>query len=429
VASVLLAAAAAGIAYRGVPIGGSMSSTAKRIRAWGGPAILSYGFRPMFLGAGAWAAIAMSLWIAMLAGALSPPTRFAFVDWHAHELLFGFLPAVLAGFLLTAVPNWTGRLPVVGWPLLTLWAIWCAGRVAVLFSALLPPGAAAVVDLSFLVALASVIGREIVAARNHRNLGVLVAVLLLLAANVLFHLDAAGGAAAHGPGARLAIAVGVFLITLVGGRIVPSFTGNWLARRGGSLPAAFGVADRLALAAGVLALIAWVAAPGAAASGALCLAAGLLNLARLARWNGVSTAAEPLILILHLGFLFVPVGFLFAGGAALAPEVVPVSAAVHAWTAGAIGVMTLAVMTRASLGHTGRPLSAGGREVAIYAFALGAAGLRIAGALVPGTVALLYVSALLWILAFGGFALGFLQVLACPKLAPKVPNRAVAASR
>ena len=119
-----------------------MSKSMERMRAWRGPAILSYGFRPMFLGASVWAAAAMALWIAMLAGTLSPPTRFAFVDWHAHELLFGFLPAVIAGFLLTAVPNWTGRLPVVGWPLFALWAIWCSGRIAVLFAELLPPGVA-----------------------------------------------------------------------------------------------------------------------------------------------------------------------------------------------------------------------------------------------------------------------------------------------
>ena len=280
--------------------------------------------------------------------------------------------------------------------------------------------------MTFLAALAAVVGREIVAARNRRNLVVLAAVLLLFAANVLFHLDASAGGAAHGAGGRLALGAGIFLIALIGGRIVPSYTRNWLAQRGAPLPAGFGTADRLGIAAAVLALVAWITAPAAAATGVLCLAAGLLNLIRLGRWRGARTLAEPLVLVLHLGFLFVPIGFLLAGGAALAPAFVPLTAAVHCWTAGAIGVMTLAVMTRASLGHTGRPLTASWREVAIYGFALGAAVLRVASAFVPEAVALLHASALLWILAFGGFAVGFLPVLAGPKLAPKAVSRATA---
>jgi len=404
-----------------------MSGSIERLRSWSGPAVLSYGFRPMFLCAGIWAAVAMALWIAMIGGAVTLPTRFAPVDWHAHELLFGFLPAVIAGFLLTAVPNWTGRMPVVGWPLLALWTTWLAGRAAVLVSGMLPAGVAAGVDLVFLAALAAVIGREIVAGRNHRNLVVVGAVLLLLAANALFHLDAGNGAAAQGVGARLGIAIGAFLILLIGGRIVPSFTRNWLAQRGERLPAPFGPVDRLGMLAAAVALPAWVLTPDAQATGGACLAAGLVNLIRLGRWRGERTAAEPLVLILHLGYLFAPFGLALAGGAALVPAVVPMSAAVHAWTAGAIGVMTLAVMTRASLGHTGRPLTTTWRELAIYGCALGAAALRISAALALGAGGLLYVSALLWILAFGGFAVGFLPVLVGPKLGPKLASRTAAA--
>jgi uncharacterized protein involved in response to NO len=390
----------------------------RQMREWSGPAVLSYGFRPMFLGAGVWGAVAMVVWILVLSGAVVLPSRFAPVEWHAHEMLFGYLPAVLAGFLLTAVPNWTGRMPVVGWPLLALWATWLAGRVAVTVSALLPAGLAAAIDLAFLAALAAVIGREIIAGRNFRNLVVLGGVLLLFAANVLFHAHGAAGA-----GARLGVATGVLLILLIGGRIVPSFTRNWLAQRGAPLPAAFGPTDKAALAAAAVALPAWVVAPGSALAAALCIAAGVLNLARLGRWRGARTLSEPLVLILHLGFLFAPVGLLLAGAAALWPAAVPVSAAVHAWTAGAVGTMTLAVMTRASLGHTGRPLAASWREIAIYACVLAAAALRVFSAFVPGATPLLHASAVLWILAFGGFAVGFLPVLAGPKLAPKVVSR------
>jgi len=400
-------------------MGGSM----ERTRSWRGPAVLSYGFRPMFLGAGVWAAVAMGLWVAMHGGAVALPTRFAPVDWHAHELLFGFLPAVLAGFLLTAIPNWTGRMPVVGWPLLALWMTWLAGRAAVLVSGLMPAGLAAAIDLTFLSALAAVIGREIVAGRNYRNLVVLGGVLLLLAADALFHLDAGRGAAAHGVGARLGIAVGVFLILLIGGRIVPSFTRNWLAPRGGPLPEPFGAVDRLAMLSAAIALPAWILAVDARATGAACLAAGLLHLIRLGRWRGGRTTAQPLVLILHLGYAFAALGLALAGGAAIVPAIIPASAAVHAWTAGAIGVMTLAVMTRASLGHTGRPLTASSRELAIYGCALGAAVLRVAAAFAPGTPGLLHASALLWILAFGAFGVGFLPVLAGPRLRPKAAGR------
>ena len=274
-------------------MGGSM----ERMRAWNGPAVLSYGFRPMFLGAAIWASGAMALWIGVLGGRVTLPTRFAPVDWHAHELVFGFLPAVIAGFLLTAVPKWTGRMPVVGWPLLALWTTWVAGRAAVLVSGLLPAGVSAAVDLAFLAALAAVIGREVVAGRNYRNLVVLGGVLLLLVANALFHRDAALGAAVQGAGARLGIAVGVFLILLIGGRIVQSFTRNWLAQRGGPLPAPFGAADWLAMLSAAIALPAWVLAPEARTTGVACLAAGFLHLIRLGRWCGERTLTEPLVLI------------------------------------------------------------------------------------------------------------------------------------
>jgi uncharacterized protein involved in response to NO len=178
-----------------------MSTTTEQMRAWQGPAILGYGFRPLFLGAGIWAALAMALWIATVSGAVALPTRFAPIDWHAHELLYGYLPAVMAGFLFTAVPNWTGRLPIVGWPLLALVAIWVGGRVSITTSALLPAAVAPLVDLAFLALVAAMIGREILAGKNWRNLPVLAAVGLLWVGNLVFHLEATGGVASVGFGA------------------------------------------------------------------------------------------------------------------------------------------------------------------------------------------------------------------------------------
>jgi uncharacterized protein involved in response to NO len=387
-------------------------TTMDSVRRWRGPAVLGYGFRPFFLLAGIWAALAMALWVAVLAG-VALPSRLAPVDWHAHELLYGYLPAVLAGFLLTAVPNWTGRLPVVGWPLLGLALVWAAGRAATFFSAGLPFALATAADVAFLALLALVLAREIATGRNWRNLPVILAVLVLLAGNLAFHLDAPGGAAAQGFGARLGIAAAVALIALIGGRIVPSFTRNWLARRPGApLPAAPGRLDAAALALALAALLAWVAAPGSPAGGGLCLAAAAAHALRHARWRGWHTRSEPLLLVLHVGYAFVPLGFATVGLAALRPDLVPPSSALHAWTAGAIGVMTLAVMTRAALGHTGRPLTAGPLLATIYALATAAALARVAAGLGP---ALLHLAATLWILAFALFALAFFPVLTRPR--------------
>lgn len=386
-----------------------MSTSAERIRAYSGPAILSYGFRPLFLLAAIWSATAMILWIAMLTGHLVLPTAFDMVSWHVHELLYGYLPAVVAGFLLTAVPNWTGRLPVTGAPLLILVLAWLAGRVAMVFSDQLGATVAALADLSFLILFSLVIGREVIVGRNWRNLKVLVPVALLLCGNALFHADAAGGGvASSGYGTRLGIASAIFLIMLVGGRVVPSFTRNWLAHKvPGRLPVPFNRLDLLSVVVAGAVLLLWIASPEEPVTAYLCLAAGGLQVWRLARWAGDRTSAEPLVLILHVGYAFVPLGFLAAGGAALSPATIPVSAALHAWTVGAIGVMTLAVMTRASLGHVGKPLRATRGTILIYLCIVAAAILRIASGLGFAPQPLLHLAAAAWIAAFASFAVIF----------------------
>lgn len=394
-----------------------MTSSAEQMRAWTGPALLSYGFRPMFLGAALWAAIAMALWIGVLTGRIGIPSAFDPLAFHVHELLWGFGAAVIAGFLLTAVPNWTGRLPIVGWPLGGLFALWVAGRIAVVFSAGLPPLPVAIVDLSFLSVLAFALGREIVAGGNTKNLPVLGLVSVFVVANGIFHLEAASGAAASsGVGMRLGLAVVIVLIVLIGGRIVPSLTRNWLARRPpGAMPVPFGRFDKLAVGAAVLALASFVAAPVALATGILAGLTGVLQLARLLRWAGWRTGREALVAILHVGYAFVPLGFLLLAGAILVPAEVPRVAALHAFLAGAMAVMTLAVMTRASLGHTGRDLHAGAGTVAIYALAITGALARLAAAFLPGMVGLLHVSAAGWIGAFALFALLYGPLLATPR--------------
>ncbi|RMF38256.1 MAG: NnrS family protein [Alphaproteobacteria bacterium] len=402
-----------------------MTTSAERMRAWNGPAILSFGFRPFFLMAGIWAAVAMVLWIAMLTGWAGPPTAFDPVAWHAHEFLFGYLGAVMAGFLLTAVPNWTGRLPITGWPLAALAGLWLAGRAAVAVSAYLPALVVATTDLGFLVMLAAVLTREIAAGRNWRNLPVLGLLGVFTLGNALFHLQAAsGGAPAQGPGLGIALAAAVMLIGLIGGRIVPSFTRNWLVQRGAArLPAPpmqrFDRGSLLALSA---ALIAWVAAPDHAVTGAALLIAGALHLLRLARWRGIATFAEPLVTVLHAGYLFVPLGALGLGAEILSPGTFGMAAAQHLWMAGAIGLMTMAVMTRAALGHAGRPLHATAPIAALYVLQLVSVIARLLAGALPGAAWPLHLSATAWILAWGGFAAIYWPILTRPKAAAKRPS-------
>src|SRR5262245_35740103 len=161
---------------------------------YAGPTLFSYGFRPFFLFGALYAAVAMLGWIVLFNGEISLPTAFAPRDWHIHEMLFGFLAAIVTGFLLTAVPNWTGRLPLQGMPLIILVVVWAAGRVAVTFSAFTGELAAAVVDASFLFLVAAAVGREIVAGRNWRNLKVLLPLIILGSGNIIFHIEA------HSPG-------------------------------------------------------------------------------------------------------------------------------------------------------------------------------------------------------------------------------------
>jgi len=375
-----------------------------RYRTWHGPALLQQGFRPFFLAAGLWAAGALILWPAMLTGAVALPTAFDPVTWHAHEMLFGFAGATIAGFLLTAVPNWTGRLPLQGLPLAGLAALWLAGRVAVAVSAWTSPPAAAALDLAFLAALLGAVAREILAGRNWRNLPVCLALATLLLANALTHLDALGLAATGPAGIRLGTAVLVALITLVGGRIVPSFTANWLKKRGETrLPAPFGRFDQATLLLTLAALLAWTMAPAGQLTAVAALAAGLANALRLARWRGHRTLAEPLVAVLHLGYAWIPAGLFLTDIGAWSPDLVPPVAGLHALTAGAIGTMTLAVMTRATLGHTGRALTAGRGTLVIYACVTLGALFRVVAPIAPD-LPMLSLSALLWAGAFLLFA-------------------------
>ncbi|WEX08600.1 NnrS family protein [Chelativorans sp. AA-79] len=385
-----------------------MTGTAEQMRAWRGPALLSYGFRPFFFGAGIWASLVMVIWISLLNGILDLPIAFDPVSWHAHEFLYGYLSAVIAGFLFTAVPNWTGRLPIVGWPLGAFFALWIVGRIAIALSAGLSPILVAAADLAFPLVLAVAIAREIIKGRNWRNLIVLAMLGVLIAGNLVFHWEAAhGDYAARGMGLRIGLAAAVMLIAIIGGRIVPSFTRNWLARQSSPvLPAPpMQRFDKVALSVLAVALLLWIVLPHTSTTGLAMLLAGGMHSLRLARWAGDRTASEPLVLVLHAGFAFVPLGALAIGTAILEPEWIDMAAAQHVWMAGAIGVMTVAVMTRATLGHTGRALTADLGTVMIYILLIVAVLVRALAGLTPSlAVALNSLAGLAWIAAFSGFS-------------------------
>jgi len=385
-----------------------------RLRAHFGPALLSYGFRPFFLFGAGYAALAILAWLPLFYGELVLATALSPRDWHVHEMLYGYIPAVVTGFLLTAIPNWTGRLPLQGGPLLILVIAWAAGRVAITLSAEIGWLAAALIDSSFLLLVIAATAREIIAGRNWRNLKVLIPVAILGLGNAGFHVEAhLYGAADYG--VRVGIAGVLVLIMVIGGRIIPSFTRNWLARQNpGRLPVPFGKFDAAAIALSAAALALWIVTPLGRATAVALFAAGVLQALRLARWAGDRTLRDRLVFVLHVAYAFVPVGFVLAASGAIG-LVVP-SAGLHAWMVGAAGTMTLAVMTRATLGHTGHELVASVPTQFIYAAVFIAAVARICAAVEPSWSELeLHVAAFAWVAAFLGFGIVYGPMLWGPK--------------
>jgi uncharacterized protein involved in response to NO len=392
----------------------------RRARMAAAPAFLRGGFRPFFLGGASWALIALVLWLCSLAGAITLPSAFDPLAWHRHEMLFGFVGAVVAGFLLTAIPNWTGRLPIAGWPLLGLFGLWLIARLAVLCSAHVGSVGAAVLDVGFYFVLAGLAGREVLAAKN-RNVPIVGIVVLFGIANGIDHAAALGLLSDDGLGWRSGLSLVVVMISLIGGRIIPSFTRNWLSKQGvrEGLPGQPGRYDLATIGVTAAGLVLWVIVPESAVAGAVLGVAGLMQIVRLARWKGYRTVRDPLVLILHVGYAWVPAGLILLAAAILDPAI-PRSGAIHALTAGAMGTMILAVMTRATLGHTARELRANLATTILYALVTLGAVLRVAAPLelIDYTIAM-RCSALAWGGAFLLFVLAYGPILMRPRVGEK----------
>ncbi|OHV21507.1 short-chain dehydrogenase [Rhizobium sp. RSm-3] len=368
-----------------------------------GMVLFSYGFRLFFLAAALWAIVSIGLWVAFLNDGVAVASDYGTLYWHAHEMLFGFAPAVLAGFLLTAIPNWTDRFPISGHPLAALFAVWCIGRIVMLFSGSIGLMAAVAIDSLFLPLMLALSAREVIAGRKWKDLKIIAGLAVLSAANVFFHLEVIGDA---NPALAIRLGLGayVLLVTVVGGRILPSFTRNWINQRGRTdFPVAYNRFDAATIVVGAISLAAWAIAPESVATGFSAAVAAIMNGTRLFRWRGWTTWPEPILFVLHIAYGFVPLGF---AAVVFGPMGLPQVAVLHLFAIGAMSTMMLAVMTRASRGHTGRKLKSSQVTNASYILLAAAALLRPIAELMPAfTTQILMASAAGWTVAFGLFAL------------------------
>jgi uncharacterized protein involved in response to NO len=378
----------------------------------GGWAPFALGFRPFFLAAGIYAVALMVLWVGALRGNLGLGDLSPLV-WHGHEMVFGFTVAVIAGFLLTAVQNWTGIRTPSGAPLAALFLLWLAGRVAFLVPGLPYPVVAAI-DLAFLPVLGVVLARPILKARQLHNYPFPLMLLAMTAANFLVHGEVLGltpGTARTG--LHLSVYVVIMMIVVMGGRVIPSFTDNKLRTRARRWP----WVERPLPWVTLVALAAALFAPESPFTALLAAAAALLHGMRVAGWYTPKYWGVPLLWVLHLGYAWIPIGFallaLSAWGVAGTA-----GSALHAFTAGAIGVLTLGMMARVALGHTGRQLEPAALMTLAFIEINLAVLVRVAVPLMyeEAYVATMTASGLFWIIGFGLFAVIYAPVLLRPRV-------------
>jgi uncharacterized protein involved in response to NO len=377
-----------------------------------GPTILQNSFRPFFIAAGFWATLAVPFWLLSYAGILVVPDNFDILLWHQHEMLYGFTSAAITGFILTAIPNWTGKLPIRGVHLGLLISLWILGRIGFLTTVTIGPLATAVFDLPFLIVLVLTITREIISGNNWRNIPVVILISVFALGNFLVHLQILNIIETAELGLRLSMFVLSVLVALIGGRIIPSFTRNWLVKINSRvLPNQMGVFDKIALITLVIFVIAQIAKPEHQATALLALFAGLLHSLRLMRWKGWMTFAEPLIWILHIAYAWLVIALVLIGLSGLS-DFVPYTSAIHALTVGAFSTMILAVMTRASLGHTNRVLKATTGTTTVFILITFAAILRVYEPFLNESNNLvIWISGIVWTAAFALFSILYFPIL------------------
>ena len=380
-------------------------------------ALWGYGFRPFFLGAGLLAAVLIPWWAGALAWGLPLGTAWPPSLWHGHEMLFGFITAAIAGFLLTAVPSWTGERGFAGWPLILVATLWALGRATLATSSLWPIPWVATLDLLFIPALVALVLPPLVRAGN-RNTPLLAVLAALWATDFAFFWGLSHGDAAL---ARHALFIGIdivlLLVTVIGGRIIPAFTSA--ALRQGSITAslhAWRGMTPAAVGAMVAVTLTDIWKPESAIAGALAAAAAIIQAVRLAQWQGLRTTRMPIVWVLHLAYFWLPLGFALKALALLA-GVGFAGFYLHALTIGGATTMIVAVMTRASLGHTGRPLVVARSIGYAYGLLTAAAAVRVFGpAVLPfAYTTVVVLAASLWTAAFVLFLRVYAPILLSPR--------------
>jgi uncharacterized protein involved in response to NO len=374
--------------------------------------IFQNSFRPFFIAAGIWATLIVPFWLLNYFGILIATDNFNILLWHQHEMLFGFVAAAITGFILTAIPNWTGRLPIKNKPLAFLVLLWILGRIGFLTTVIFGTITTSLMDLPFLIVLVLVIMREIVSGKNWRNLPVIILISFFTLGNILVHLQIHEIIDSAELGIRLSIFVLSILLALMGGRIVPSFTRNWLTQnQSQTFPSRAGIFDKISLISLVVFVFAQVIIPYHQITSLLALLTGLLHGIRFIRWKVWMTFSEPLIWILHTGYMWLSVALVLIGLSGLS-DFVPYASSYHALTVGAFSTMILAVMTRASLGHTGRPLKATLGTTVIYILITIAAILRVYEPFLNESGSLiLSLSGIFWTLSFALFIFIYFPIL------------------
>lgn len=381
-------------------------------------ALLAHPFRVFFLATGLYGVLVISTWVAFLFWSFSLPIDWPALQWHSHEMLYGLVSAAAAGFVLTAMTNWTGAAPLNNGRLLALVGLWFLGRVAMWTASWLPLGLVAVVDLAFLPVLGGYLAFTLLRFNNRRNLILVLVLALLTVGNAFMHYGALTGSyAALQRGQLLGFDVITLLMVIIAGRIVPAFSANWLRHNGGNpdLVVRSVWMDRLAIGSVLILVITdWIGAPSVFTS-LLASAAGVINGVRLLQWAGWRVAREPLLWILHLAYAWIVVALLLRGWSAFNSDV-PASLWQHILGVGGIGVLILGVMTRVAMGHTGRPLALPRFAIWIYIAILAATAARVFAA--AGWVDFRFgviLAGAFWVLAFGLFVVLYAPVLCAPR--------------
>lgn len=368
--------------------------------------LLTGAYRPFFPAAALFAGLSIPLWLIAHAG-VEIPSSDPYL-WHQHEMLWGYLPAALVGFLFTAIPNWTGRPALPPTALLALFALWLAGRVAMLVAS--DAVISHLLTASFLPIAAALALREILAAGNKRNIIVGAMVATFWAAQLVFlWLDAQLGV-------TIGFAVALFLMSLVGGRVTPAFSRNWLKKRNVSpLPAEFGLIDKTAAVLTTATALLWVGTDTSALTGVAAILAALAQALRLSRWCGLSVWKEPLLFAQHAAYAWLVIGLVLLSVGSLG-DWAGIGQVYHAFGAGAIGSMTAIVMLRALLGHSGRPITASRGDVFLLgALHIGAA-LRVCAEWMPDPTPFYHSGGTLWAAGMIALALRSFPIAIAPRL-------------